>query len=58
VDVARLAGRSRRTDSAGLGLTVTQKVAEAHGGTIGAYNFSEGGAAVWFTIPAPEEELL
>lgn len=43
--------RPTRADSAGLGLLVTRKIAEAHGGRIGARNLEEGGAEVWFTIP-------
>ncbi len=40
-----------RADSAGLGLIVAQRVAQAHGGEIGARNVAEGGAVVWFEIP-------
>jgi signal transduction histidine kinase len=51
VDIGELRGRRGRDDSAGLGLTVSQRVAEAHGGEIGAYNLDSGGAAVWFSVP-------
>jgi signal transduction histidine kinase len=51
VDLEHLDGRRARDDSAGLGLLVTRRVAEAHGGRIGAYNLPSGGAAVWFAIP-------
>jgi signal transduction histidine kinase len=30
---------------------VARRVAEAHGGHIGAYNLANGGAVVWFVIP-------
>ncbi len=39
-----------RPDSAGIGLLVTQRVAGAHGGSVGACNRSEGGAEVWFEV--------
>lgn len=38
VDVASLGVHKSRDDSAGLGLVVARRVAEAHGGQIGAYN--------------------
>jgi hypothetical protein len=41
----------RRPDSAGLGLVVVRRVAEAHGGEVGAENRPEGGACVWMRIP-------
>ena len=43
-----------RGDSAGLGLRVTRRVAEAHGGGLGARNEPGGGATVWFTLPVRE----
>lgn len=51
VRLAELAGRGSRPDSAGLGLVVAQRVAEAHGGSIDAYNVSQGGAAFSMDIP-------
>lgn len=41
----------RRPDSAGLGLIVTRRVAEAHGGSLAGANRDEGGAKVWIRIP-------
>lgn len=52
-----LAKRRSRADSAGLGLTVAQRVAEAHGGKVDAYNLSSGGAAFLIEIPVPIEEM-
>jgi signal transduction histidine kinase len=38
-------------DSVGLGLMVIERVASAHGGSVGAENRPEGGAKIWFTLP-------
>jgi signal transduction histidine kinase len=46
-----LRGHRSREDSAGLGLLVTERVAQAHGGDVGAHNLPEGGGAVWLDIP-------
>ncbi len=43
--------RPRRPDSTGLGLIVTNRVATAHGGSLGGENRPEGGASVWILIP-------
>jgi len=46
-----------KSHSAGLGLYVSKRIIEAHGGTIGCRN-AEHGAAFWFDIPThqkPEE---
>lgn len=39
--------------STGLGLAITRRIVETQGGTIGFYNHDDGGAAFWFTLPAP-----
>ncbi|MCP3980639.1 MAG: HAMP domain-containing histidine kinase [bacterium] len=46
-----LRDQKSRRDSAGLGLVVTRRVAEAHDGSVGAANRPTGGASVWFSIP-------
>ncbi|MEM7245183.1 MAG: HAMP domain-containing sensor histidine kinase [Acidobacteriota bacterium] len=51
VTLSGLSSRRSRSDSAGLGLMVARRVAEAHGGSIGGRNLDEGGAAVWFELP-------
>ena len=43
-------------DSAGLGLVVTRRVAEAHRGRVGAHNRESGGASVWFDIPVERRD--
>lgn len=53
--LTELAKRRSRADSAGLGLVVAQRVAQAHNGTVGAYNLHSGGAAFWLDIPLTEE---
>lgn len=49
VDFSELRRHRSRPDSAGLGLLVVQRVAEAHGGEVGAANRAGGGLVVWFT---------
>ena len=56
VRLSEIARRRKNADSAGLGLIVAQRVAEAHHGTVDAYNLTSGGAAFWIGIPAPVEE--
>lgn len=41
---------SRSSDGSGLGLAIVRAVAEQHGGSVRAYNRSDGGAAVGFSI--------
>jgi signal transduction histidine kinase len=36
----------------GMGLSVARSIVEAHGGRIGAENNPDGGATVWFSVPA------
>lgn len=39
----------------GLGLWVVKAIVEAHGGSVGVEDRSEGGARFWFTLPVAEE---
>jgi two-component system, OmpR family, sensor kinase len=43
---------ARSERGAGLGLSIVEVIAEAHGGRAGATNRSEGGADVWLSLPA------
>ena len=45
--------RSRATGGAGLGLAITRRLVEAHGGRITAESPPGGGATIRFTVPAP-----
>ena len=40
----------------GMGLAISRTIIEAHGGTIRAENNPDGGATVYFTVPAAQEE--
>lgn len=44
--------RNRETGGAGLGLSIAQAVADAHGGTLSFANRESGGLAVTMTLPA------
>ena len=55
-DLPRIFERFWRADDApaggtGLGLSIAKWIVEQHGGTIGAYNRTEGGATFWATLP-------
>ena len=43
---------SRGSRGAGLGLSIVELIARAHGGEVGAANRSGGGADVWITLSA------
>ena len=44
---------SRSGGGSGLGLSIVELIAKAHGGTVGAENRPAGGADVWIAISAP-----
>lgn len=54
VSFAELRKTQSRADSVGLGLIVTERVAQAHGGTVAAQKLESGGVRVWFSLPAVE----
>jgi signal transduction histidine kinase len=44
--------RSPHSGTSGLGLSIVRALTEAHGGSVGAENRAEGGARLWFELPA------
>jgi two-component system, OmpR family, sensor kinase len=44
------ADEARGGGGAGLGLSIVQLIASAHGGSVGATNLLQGGADVWLTV--------
>jgi signal transduction histidine kinase len=46
------ADEARSTEGAGLGLTIADVIARAHGGSALAANLEQGGADVWLSIPS------
>ena len=44
-----------KQDSSGLGLIVTRKIVEAHGGTLSGLNHPDGGARVVIALPIESE---
>lgn len=51
-DFARLSAKPTGGESShGLGLAITRRIIDAHGGEIGSYNRDNGGAVFWFTLP-------
>jgi signal transduction histidine kinase len=57
-DLDRIFEAFYTTKSAGLGmgLAIARSIIEAHGGRLGAYNNPDGGATIFFALPASEEE--
>ena len=43
--------RDRLSGGAGLGLSITDRVIRAHGGTVQAHNHPEGGLVIEITLP-------
>jgi two-component system, OmpR family, sensor kinase len=46
---------ARAPGGAGLGLSIVEAIARAHGGSVGASNRPTGGADVWLTLPTQPE---
>ena len=46
------ADQARTNGGAGLGLSIVEVIASAHGGSAGAANREGGGADVWISLPA------
>lgn len=46
---------TRRFGGAGLGLAISRALVDLMGGAIGASNPPDGGAVIWFEIPAPQD---
>ncbi|HLX32962.1 MAG TPA: ATP-binding protein [Gaiellaceae bacterium] len=51
------ADEARSGGGSGLGLSIVQLVASAHGGDAGLRNLPDGGADVWLSLPASHEPL-
>lgn len=47
--------RSNNNQGAGLGLAITKRAIEAHGGTISAYNRKSGGLCMHIELPCPTQ---
>jgi two-component system sensor kinase FixL len=41
----------------GIGLSISKRIIEAHGGELRAENRAKGGASFRFTVPAVEQEM-
>lgn len=52
---SRFTSTKENSDGMGIGLSISKRIIEAHGGTMGAENRAEGGAAFRFTLPAVGE---
>ena len=45
-----------KTSGMGMGLSISQAIVRAHGGSIGFRNNDSGGTTFWFTLPAVERD--
>jgi len=45
-----------KSSGMGMGLSISQAIVRAHGGSIGFRNNDDGGTTFWFTLPAVERE--
>jgi signal transduction histidine kinase len=48
--------RSKKTGGYGLGLSISKRIVEAHGGTIAVENNVKRGASFIVTLPQPDHE--
>jgi two-component system sensor kinase FixL len=45
-----------KSSGMGMGLSISQAIVKAHGGSIGFRGNDDGGTTFWFTLPAIERE--
>jgi len=45
-----------KSSGMGMGLSISQAIVRAHGGSIGFHNNDDGGSTFWFTLPAVKRE--
>ncbi len=50
--------RARQTGGSGVGLAVSKRIVEDHGGTVFAENREGGGASVGFTLPLADDTTV
>ena len=50
------ASDSRPKGGLGLGLAISRRIVELHGGRIGVEGAADGGSTFWFSVPADAED--